>query len=252
MHHSPLLAPFLFGFLVTLACNSGGNASADGDSGSTSPSSPTTADTTVAVETTTGDDLCIPGYETCPCVDGEICLDGLTCYSGLCVLVPTDTSDESSGEGTTAAAESSSGDAPGDSSSGAGESSSGGEPSCFEGDTYCAAGTQTFQECIDGEWQASTCAESCLTTGHTGTDCAPDQQGCTCDGFADADCELDMQVLCYCYFEDLLGDACTDDQTEQFYQWCYQDTDPVVACFGSYYDPGGSGLDCDGAIANCL
>ena len=53
-------------------------------------------------------------------------------------------------------------------------------------------------------------------------------------------------------FEDLLADACTDDQTEQFYQWCYQDTDPVVACFGSYYDPGGSGLDCDGAIANCL
>ena len=59
-----------------------------------------------------------------------------------------------------------------------------------------------------------------------------------------------MEVTCYCYFEEVLGQSCTDDEREQFYQMCLQDTDPVIACFGSYYTD--AGLDCDGAVANCV
>lgn len=218
------------------------------------------------VVASTGDALCIPGYETCPCADGGVCLDGLQCLSDLCVeIAVAESSSEGStseGSGTTSAVDdesSSSSAAEGSESSSSSSSSSDGEASsssggpdteCFEGDTFCQVGSGLHLTCVDDEWIAAPCEDNCLLTGHTGDSCADNQQECVCPGFSDYDCDLAMQVTCYCYFEDLLGQSCTNDQQEQLYQMCFQDTDPVVACFGSYYTD--AGLDCAGAIDNCL
>lgn len=251
------LAPSIFTLLLaSTACNGGGGALADDDTtggpGSTSAPEPGTSSEGEA-DGTTG--TCFPGYETCPCFEGGLCLDGLQCLSNLCVEMPAAGSTSEVGESTSAQEEDTSTGEPAESSSSEssdGESSTTAlEPVCFDGDTFCAAEDTNMLTCVDGQWQEETCTENCLTTGHTGTNCAANQQECTCDGFSDADCELDVEVLCVCYFSNLIGQECNDDQREEFYQWCYQDTDPVVACFGSYYDPM-VGLDCDGAISNCL
>jgi len=244
--------------LGSIACNGAGETG-DGDTSSdTTAAQPTSAPGTGSDGSDGSDEICYAGYEKCPCFEGGLCLDGLQCLSGLCVEIPPNASSSEGGESLTDALDddTSTGESVDPSTSSESEggesSSTGSEPVCFDGDTFCAAMGTTMLTCIDGQWDEQSCEDSCLTTGHTGTSCAANQQECVCDGFSDADCELDVEVLCYCYFEDLLGDSCTDDQREDFYQWCYQDTDPVVACFGSYYDQGGGGLDCQGAIDNCL
>lgn len=245
-------------FLGTLACNGESAAGNDDTTGGTTAPEPTTSTATGSESSEGTDEVCHPGYETCPCFEGGLCLAGLQCLSGLCVESPPSASssgDESTSAATSVDEDTSTGepvDPSTSSESEGGESSTTeSEPVCFDGDTFCAADTTTMLTCIDGQWAEQSCEENCLTTGHTGTSCAANQQECICDGFSDADCALDVEVLCYCYFEDFLGDPCTDDQREEYYQWCYQDTDPVVACFGSYYDEGVS-LDCQGAIDNCL
>lgn len=252
MHRRLAHTTFVF-YLASIACN--GTSATPDDDGSTG-AEPTTAP---ATGSETSDETCFAGYETCPCFEGGLCLDGLQCLSGLCVEMPAMASTGEigeDGESSTDPIDDTSTGMPVDpstSESEGGESSStGSEPECFEGDTYCAADGGTLLSCVEGSWAEQSCEESCLTTGHTGTVCAENQQECVCDGFSDADCELDVEVLCYCYFENYVGESCSADQIEEFYQWCYQDTDPVVACFGSYYDPGGAGLDCMGAIDNCL
>jgi hypothetical protein len=152
--------------------------------------------------------------------------------------------DDESSSSSTASSSSSTSDDEGSSSS------TGPTTECFEGDTFCELGSGLHLTCVDDEWIEAPCADACLVTGHTGENCADNQQECVCDGFSDYDCELAMEVTCYCYFEDFLGDECSADDREEFYQLCFQDTDPVIACFGSYYTD--AGLDCQGALDNCL
>lgn len=249
----------ILAFLLTfapLACSDDSAPSPSGDA-----DTDLTTTTTPASGGSTADEPCPPGYETCPCVEGGLCLEGLQCLSEICVEMPVEAStsdgpiDETTSTTAPIAEESSSStgtpEEESSTSRGEGESSSstGVEATCFTGDTFCAAPGTTMLTCVDEQWTEAECTENCLLNGHTGTDCDANQQECVCPGFSDSDCELDMEVLCYCYFEDYINDPCTAEQREQFYQWCYQDTDPVVACFGSYYD--GTTLDCDSAISNC-
>lgn len=245
------LAPSSLVLLLALGCEGGGGAVADGGS----DAAPSTG---LVPGSESGDATCFPGYETCPCFEGGLCLDDLQCLSGLCVEIRPDASTgevEVETSSTTSPDDESSSGAPldtsTDSSSSDESSTTEAEPVCFDGDTFCPAGDEQILICIEGQWLEQSCEENSAITGHTGTECSENQQECVWDGFSDDDCELDVEVLCVCYFEDLLDDECTADQKEEFYQWCFQETDPVVACFGSYYDPN-VGLDCAGAIDNCL
>jgi hypothetical protein len=243
--------PALAFCLLALACND--DALQTPDQTDTDP-----------IVASTGEELCIPGHEACACAAGGVCLDGLQCLSELCVEMPVaDSSSDggtTEGSGTTSAVDDESTSSTGaESTESSSSSTSGGEESststgptteCFDGDTFCQLGSGLHLTCVEDEWIAAPCADSCLVTGHTGEDCADNQQECVCEGFSDYDCEIAMEVTCYCYFEEVLGDGCTSEDRENLYQMCFQDTEPAVACMGSYFTD--AGLDCDAAVDNCL
>ena len=230
-----------------IACSTDGGSSS-GETGDAS---------TTATDPTTGGEICYAGHESCPCTPEGLCLTGLECLSNVCVVRPDGSSsgtpepEESSGttmalDGSTSSTAVSS-EESGESSSGSGTTII--PPEC-EGETVqCVARGDTLQTCVDGSWVDTSCTDSCTAVGWSTGTCNPETElDCTCDGYADAECEAGMVTYCYCYAV-FTGEECPASDQENLYLSCFDGTAPEVGCFASYY---GAAIDCDAAVNGCL
>lgn len=236
---------------IALVAGCGDAANADGADATTGDA--TGVDATGAVATgvdatsvdasTSADDVCVPGWEGCPCFEDERCIAGLLCLSNHCVLVPDASS--SGDDGTDEATTESSSDST---DAGASEdSSSTGLPDvCYDDDTYCD--DDELQTCVDGQWEIVDCDDVCESQGYTSDGCEQ-AESCSCGAHTDGVCDDAAYQHCIC-IDALYGEIpCSNEQLEMEYQACFADTTPANTCWSQYNVQ--IIEDCEMAVAEC-